>query len=229
MSSRKERKRIVEYIYGEMPADRKNEFEAMMKRTPDLKKNIEDFKTLRNSLKKWKVADSPKTSIDPLMVYRGMESMKKTHSAGFPLWSKIAFGAGVLMILFAFLNLNVAISDKGFSISFGKLSSTSSFTADDKISETLDNNNQQLLNVVRGYIAESDQKQIDAIVKLIRDSEVQAAERRKFELNEIYSEIANLKLNTNNYLVSANQAIQGLFQYINDINPQRPNSTAKGI
>lgn len=226
MWRRRNKKQVIDYLYNEMTSENKKEFESLLKKSPTLKKKVEDLNKMRSTLNKWKVSDSPKITLDPMMVYHGMNTMKMKHEARFPMWSKVALGTGVLMVLFAFLNLNITFSDRGFSISFGRLSDPVSSSMNNDISQSLDTNNQQLLNVVKTYIAESDQKQIDAIVRLIRDSEIKSSERRKFELKEIYAEIANLKLNTNNYLVNANRAIQGLFQYINDINPD---TTVNGI
>jgi hypothetical protein len=229
MPSKRERIQIIDYIYGEMTVKEREIFDAELKNYPDLKKNIRDFKNMRNSMHSWKESDSPKIIVDSFAIYSESKKLRKAGRSRLPLWSRAVFVGGIFILLLAVLSLNISFSKSGFSISFGLLSRQTSAVMTEKFSGEIDKNNEQLLQVVRGYILERDQRQIDEIVKLIKTSEMQSNERRKYELKAIYTELTNLKLNTNRYLVNANQAIQGLFQYVSDIDPQNPNSSGNGI
>jgi len=229
MPGKRERIKIIDYLYAEMTSKGREAFDAELNNFPDLKESISNFKNLRNSMRKWKGSDVPKSVVDSFAIYSAAKKMGKAGRSKLPLWSKAVFAAAFFTVLLAILNLNVSFSKSGFSIRFGLLSGQTSGVIPEKFSGEIDKNNQQLLQVVRGYILERDQRQIDEIIKLIKTSEIQANERRKYELKAIYAELANLKLNTNRYLVNANQAIQGLFQYMSDINSRSPNSSGNGI
>jgi len=229
MPSKKERIHIIDYIYEEITVKEREIFDAEHKNYHNLKKNIMDFKNMRNSMHSWKESDSPKSIVDTFAIYSESKKLRKASRSRLPLWSRAVLVGGVFIILLAVLNLNISFSKSGFSINFGLLSRQTSVVMTEKFSGEIDKNNEQLLQVVRGYILERDQRQIDEIVKLIKTSELQFNERHKYELKAIYAELTNLKLNTNRYLVNANQAIQGLFQYVSDINTQNTNSSGNGI
>lgn len=229
MPNKRERIQVIDYLYADITPKEREAFDAELKNFPGLKENISNFKNLRNSMRKWKVSDVPKGIVDSFAIYGAAKKMRKAGRSKLPLWSKAVFAAAIFTVLLAVLNLNVSFSKSGFSIRFGLLSGQTSIVMPEKFSGEMDKNNQQLLQVVRGYILERDQRQIDEIVKLIKTSEIQANERRKYELKAIYAELTNLKMNTNRYLVNANQAIQGLFQYVSDINSHSPNSSKNDI
>jgi hypothetical protein len=211
MPNKKERIKVIDYLYAEMTSKEKEAYHAELNNFPELKENINNFKSLRNSIRKWKGTGVRKNIVDSFEIYSSV------------------FVGGVFIILLAVLNLNVSFNSGRFSISFGLLSRQADTVITEKFSGEIDKNNEQLLQVVRDYILERDQKQIDEIVKLIKASETRYNEKRKFELKAIYTEIANLKLNTNRYLVNANQAIQGLFQYMSRINSNNTNSSGNSI
>lgn len=228
---RNERIKIIDYIYGTMASVEKKEFEAEMKKSPDLQKQVDALKNARESISKWKITESPKRHVNPAAVLSEIRKKGNTRRFDIPVWAKVAFAGGSMVMLFALLNLKIAVSDNGLSISFGAFEKRKPVTASEKIDNKIDENNRELLNIVKAYIADRDEKQLVAIAKIIRDSEIQAVERRKSDLRDIYSELANMKLNTNNYFSNANAAIQGLFQYVSDIHPERSDnaSTGKGI
>lgn len=229
MPNKRQMKRIIDYIYGEMaPKDRKD-FESEFERDPELKKNVMALKSTRKSLQAWKEYDSSKRIVDSYAIISESVKAKRTVLSGMPLWSRIALAGGAFVFLLAVLNFNVSFSDNGFSIGFGLFSSHTPASMNNKVSGEVNKNNEQLLQAVRSYIAERDQKQIDEIVRLLKASEIKSNERRKLELKSVYEELANLKLNTNRYLVNANQAIQGLFQYVSDIGDQKQNPPGKSI
>jgi hypothetical protein len=229
MPGKRERIKVIDYLYAEMTPKEREAFDAELNNFPNLKGNISNFKNLRNSMRKWKGFDVPKSMVDSFAIYSAANKMRKAGRSKLPLWSKAVFAAAIFTVLLAVLNLSISFSKSGFSIRFGLLSSQTSVVMPEKFSVEMDKNNQQLLQVVRGYILERDQRQIDEIIKLIKTSEIQANERRKYELKAIYAEMANLKLNTNKYLVNANQAIQGLFQYVSDIDSHSPKSSGNSI
>jgi hypothetical protein len=229
MPNKKERIKVIDYLYAEMTSKEREAYNAELNNFPELKENINNFKSLRNSMRKWKGTGVPKNIVDSFEIYSAAKKMERTNRSKLQFWSRAVFVGGVFIILLAVLNLNVSFSSGRFSISFGLLSRQADTAITGKFSGEIDKNNEQLLKVVRDYILERDQRQIDEIVKLIKASETRSNEKRKFELKAIYTELANLKLNTNRYLVNANQAIQGLFQYMSRINSNNTNSSENSI
>jgi hypothetical protein len=229
MPNKKERIKVVDYLYAEMTQNEKEAFDAELNSSPGLKENISNLKNLRKSIHKWKGSEVPSSIVDSFAIYSAARKMGKADRSRLQLSFKAVFAAAIFIVLLAVLNLNVSFSNSGFSIRFGVLSSQTSVVIPEKFSSEMDKNNKELLQIVRGYILERDQRQIDEIIKMIKASEIQTNERRKYELKAIYAELANLKLNTNRYLVNANQAIQGLFQYVYDIDSHTPNTSGNSI
>ncbi|MEW6455903.1 MAG: zf-HC2 domain-containing protein [Acidobacteriota bacterium] len=96
---------LIDYIYDELPEEKKHEFENHLKGCAQCKIDLEEIKDAKNILEQWKAPESEKTFLVPI---------KQRENIAF-FYKSLAYSLAAIIII-------VFLSISNFNVSFGKFS-----------------------------------------------------------------------------------------------------------
>lgn len=109
--------KIIDYLYGELPAEEIKEIEGLLEKNPQLKIEMEAMMETRNALGLLE----DKEVIPPTFVFNHEEkSISFFQSDAFRWVSSIAAGLTILLVSAALLKLNIQNTNNGIQIGFGE-------------------------------------------------------------------------------------------------------------
>ena len=109
--------KIIDYLYGELPAEEIKEIEGLLEKNPQLKIEMEAMMATRNALGLLE----DKEVIPPTFVFNHEEkSISFFQSDAFRWVSSIAAGLTILLVSAALLKLNIQNTNNGIQIGFGE-------------------------------------------------------------------------------------------------------------
>ena len=119
METNEYKERMITYLYGEMTLEEKKEFERILGENPELKKDLEELKQMREGLR----GLEDKEIMEPYYMWRNRSgwALNRLINPRFTgLRYVTAIAASVLIIILAgyILKINISFQDKTLAISF---------------------------------------------------------------------------------------------------------------
>lgn len=151
MESQDLNRKLIDYLYGEMGSSEKKEFEELLKKDSELRKEMVELQKMRSDLNKLE----EKEVMEPFSIWGGSKSnwingRKQHRSIVLNPITAIAASLVILMLVGYVTNFSVSINSSGFQLSFNETKQTenpAAITEDDVkriLAHELDQNNQKI-------------------------------------------------------------------------------------
>ncbi len=151
MESQDLNRKLIDFLYGEMGSSEKKEFEELLKKDSELRKEMVDLQKMRSDLNKLE----EKEVMEPFSIWGGSKSnwingRKQHRSIVLNPITAIAASLVILMLVGYVTNFSVSINSSGFQLSFNETKQTenpAAITEDDVkriLAHELDQNNQKI-------------------------------------------------------------------------------------
>ena len=138
----------------------------------------------------------------------------------------------VFLVIFVFLsaiNTNVTMTENGLNIDFALFKSNKTHSiSESEIKSLIQKDRGEMVQIIRQYINERERAQTEAFASLITDLETRNDLRRRTELQVIYKDLENIKLQTRLRLTNAETNMNDLIRYFRSMNRQTHLQNAGG-
>jgi hypothetical protein len=212
MIRKKDRVKIIDFLYGEMDQKGKENFSKKLEQQKNIKNTLNILAETRKDLSSWKIPKMKKNLIKEA-VYRA-DRKDRSFWHFLPIWFKAVSSCGIVLIFLALINLDISFSKEGFSMKFSFFPKSESVNNEKRFNEIIENNRRETLKLVTGYIQDSNKLQIEEVNYLLSNYEEQDKIRRKYELQAIFTELEKLKLSTGKNFLYTNNTLEGIIKYV---------------
>jgi|SRR6056297_3666549 len=228
MNREEARQKLMEYLYDELPVDKRAEMEQMIAEDPTLKEELEEMKQMRK-LMKFAPQEKPQSPLvflqpDAQGTSRNDRKNKKSF-AGLPpaAVTALSIAASVLIILFgsSLAGLQVTSSPEGFSVGFGEMAEVTetgenmSVTDEDlmRLAEQIRTENSLLISAMMDDLQDQQRQQLQEAIQVLNTYYVQ---QREEDLNIIADGMNQLQVETAYKFLQTDETIENIIYALNN-------------
>ncbi len=215
--------KILEYIYGEMTASDKKEFEKELKADKELAAEVRKLKSMHDTLRDNRLPESKNRIVNTAQIYNNLNSGTISLWKQLPVAVKAFSFVLIFFVVLSVTNFTVQYNDAGLTVKFGVSSSAQVNNPAKQIESALATNRTETLRILKEYIDAQQEKQFVAVSNLLGELQTRRDVQRRLELEAVYQELENLRINTRARFVNANRALNGLAKYVS--NPRTRNAS----
>ena len=218
----------MEYLYDELPVDKRAEMEQMIAEDPTLKEEFEEMKQMRKlmQLAPQEKPQSPLVFLQPNAQGTSRNDRKNKKSfAGLPpaAVTALSIAASVLIILFgsSLAGLQVTSSPEGFSVGFGEMAEVTetgenmSVTDEDlmRLAEQIRTENSLLISAMMDDLQDQQRQQLQEAIQVLNTYYVQ---QREEDLNIIADGMNQLQVETAYKFLQTDETIENIIYALNN-------------
>ena len=213
--------KLMDYIYGEMEPEERQEFEQQLHEQPELQNEMEEMRSTKNLFGEDTSEISPKKL---MLIDTGPKQKSSGASKLFYLKTAAAIAATILLALFAlsYANLQISTNESGMVISFGTATAqpepppqTEDFVTEEEfyalMNELQDQNNQ----VMATALAQTRQQHQQQMENVIETLTAYYDQRRQQDLVLVSEGLAQLEEETYYKFLQTEQTIEDLIFALN--------------
>ena len=228
MRFKTEKEKIISYIYGDMTNAERRDFEEEMNNSAKLKAEVHSLLKTRDALSSSK-KNGLNERINTGEIYSNIRTGRTNYWGLIPLWGKAAVIICALFLFLSIINTSISVDNGSLKVSFSLIPKAGAEIDYDKLSRQLTNHRMETYELIKGYVEEQEKNQMKTIAAYLEEYEARAQIKRRVQLENIYTELEKLKINTGIRLLNVDDTLNNFARYISRLEMQTGNERAGNI